>query len=148
MNVQKILDSKHVAHTLFTIKHNTTLSEFVRLACEKKVGALLVMDESGKPQGIVTERDILNQCNERADFNKITVAQVMSSDLAVVDPNDDINVVMDLMIDRKIRHLPVVSNNTVHGIITIRDLIIAMRRADQDEISRLVEYLQQNVTDE
>jgi CBS domain-containing protein len=72
----------------------------------------------------------------------------MTKNLAVVSPSDDINMVMDLMITRKVRHLPVVSNNNVHGIITIRDLIMAMRQADQEEINRLVEYLQGNLNDE
>lgn len=145
MDVQKILDAKRQAAAIFTVPLGTTLSEFVRQACEKEIGALLVVDEAGKPVGIVSERDILRQCNEHADFNKVTVDQVMTKNLAMVTPSDDINMVMDLMIARKVRHLPVVSNNNVHGIITIRDVIMAMRKSDKEEISRLVEYLQENL---
>lgn len=145
MDVQKILDTKTHSSSLFTIPDETTLADFVRQVCEKKIGALLVTDKSGKPAGIVSERDVLFQCNAGVDFQKTKVGQVMTRDLIVVKPSDDINTVMDLMITRKIRHLPVVENDKVLGIITIRDLIHAMRKADQEEIHRLVEYLQSNL---
>jgi len=145
MDVQKILDTKTGTNSLFTIPGNTSLEEFIRQACEKKIGALLVTDNDGKPVGIVSERDVLYQCNLKTDFKKTTVGEIMTRNLIVVKPADDINTVMDLMISKKIRHLPVVSEDKVLGIITIRDLIHAMRKADQEEIHRLVEYLQSNL---
>lgn len=145
MDVQKILDTKGGVGKIFTISQETTLEEFVAQACEKRIGALLVTDSEGMPVGIVSERDILFQCHARVDFSKTTVGMIMQKNLVVVKPADDINIAMDLMISRRIRHLPVVSDNKVLGIITIRDLIHAMRKADQEEIHRLVEYLQGNL---
>ncbi|MDD4872954.1 MAG: CBS domain-containing protein [Kiritimatiellae bacterium] len=145
MDVQKILDAKKQSGIMYSIPNTTTLSEFVRQACEKNVGALLITDNKGKLSGILSERDILHQCNAGVDFKTTTVAEIMTKSLIVVKPTDDINTVMDLMIAKKIRHLPVVSENKILGIITIRDLIHAMRKADKEEINRLVEYLQSNL---
>jgi len=145
MDAQKILDTKIGTNNLFTIPGNTSLEDFVRQVCEKKIGALLVTDSDGKPLGIVSERDVLYQCNLKTDFKKTAVSAIMTRNLIVVKPTDDINTVMDLMISKKIRHLPVVLENKVLGIITIRDIIHAMRKADQEEIHRLVEYLQSNL---
>jgi CBS domain-containing protein len=121
------------------------LSEFTRQACEKNIGALLVTDNNGKLAGIVSERDILHQCNAGVDFSKTTVDKIMTRSLITVKPTDDINFVMDLMITKRIRHLPVVLDDKIQGVITIRDLIHAMRKADKEEIHRLVEYLQSNL---
>ena len=149
MDAQKILDAKGQAQAnIFSVPASTTLSEFVKLACERNVGALLVTDKYGKPAGIVSERDILRQCNAGADFKKTSVGQIMSRELATVSPNDDMNAVMDLMIKRKVRHLPVVLDNKILGIITVRDLIQAMRKTDEEEMRKLVEYLQSTLVSE
>jgi CBS domain-containing protein len=141
MDVQKILDSKGRSSGVLAIPATATLAEFVRQACERNVGALLVTDEDGKLEGIVSERDILHKCNDGTNFKKTTVGQIMTRNIVVVSPKDDINVVMDLMIKKQVRHLPVVSNEKTVGIITIRDIIRTMREADEEDVRRLVEYL-------
>ncbi|MBN2302178.1 MAG: CBS domain-containing protein [Lentisphaerae bacterium] len=144
MNIQNILDAKG-STALFMVSLNTSLREVVRLACEKHVGAMLVADDAGQLAGIVTERDILFQVDKRSDFDKITVGDVMTKELSTAKPTDDINIAMDLMIAKNIRHLPVVSEDKIEGLITVRDLIHAMRKADEDELKCLVEYLQASI---
>ncbi len=144
MNIRKVLEAKGSAAFL-TIPGNATLAEFVKQACERNIGAMAVIDKSSRLVGILSERDVLHQCNRRADFNKVTVAEVMTKNVVSVGPDDDINMAMDLMIAKRIRHLPVISGAKIEGIITIRDLIHAMRKADQDELRCFVDYLQTQV---
>lgn len=144
MKVSDILEAKG-SMEVFSTTPDATLADLVKLACEKKIGALLVLDEKGKLAGIITERDILYQCNAKVDFDKTTVGAVMSTAIVAAGPDDDINLAMDMMIKRKIRHLPVMDENAIHGIITIRDLIFAMRKADETDVQYLLDYIRGNI---
>ena len=141
MNIQRILDSKDSTE-VFTMLSSTTLSALIKEACKRKIGALLLTDSNGKLTGIITERDILYQCNTDADFDKVTAEEIMTKNIIAATPEDDIHVAMDLMITRKIRHLPIISNGQTKGIITPRDLMHAMRQADKEEMMHFVSYLQ------
>lgn len=124
------------------VPETISLMQLVKQACDRGVGAVLVSDKHGKPIGIVTERDIMRQCSQQVDFEKVKAGDVMGRNLVVASPSDDINHAMDLMISKNIRHLPVVSDNGLEGIITIRDLVHAIRQSDKDEIEEFVRYLQ------
>jgi CBS domain-containing protein len=147
MHIDKVLDTKG-STTVLTIPAKATLKEFVKLACERNIGALLAVDEKGKGVGIISERDILRQVNAGADFAKKTVAEVMTRDIASVSPKDDINTAMDLMVTKGIRHLPVLSDGKVQGLITVRDIMRAMRKADEEDVRYLIEYLQESMKKE
>ena len=141
INVKDILDAKG-STSVFTIAEQASLSELVSSIFERKVGALIVTDQDGKPTGIVSERDIIRPCHEKADFDAIKVADIMTRNLITVHAGDDVNIAMDLMVSKKIRHLPVVSDSGIEGIITVRDLLHAMREADKEDVQSLVDYLQ------
>lgn len=140
LTVQSVVEAKG-SNQVITIPASATLAEFVSQTCKFNIGAMLVRNDAGDVVGILTERDILRQCNQKANFDKVTVARVMTRNLITVAPGDDIHVAMDLMFQKKIRHLPVMADKTFMGVITIRDLIYAMRKADKDEINSFVEYL-------
>lgn len=140
LTVQSVVDAKGSSRVI-TIPASATLAEFVRQACEHNIGAMLARDEAGNVVGILTERDILRQCNRKANFDKVTVASAMTRNLITAAPGDDIHVAMDLMFQKKIRHLPVMADKTFLGLITVRDLIYAIRKADKDEIDCFVQYL-------
>ena len=144
VKVADILKAKGFT-TVYTVGPRQTLIDAVALACEKRVGALLVVDDDAKPVGIVTERDILYECNARADLTQKTVAETMTQNVISAKPSDDINLAMDIMINQEIRHLPVVDDDNIVGIITIRDLIYAMRKADSADVQYLVEYIKGNI---
>jgi CBS domain-containing protein len=126
---------------VFTILATASLKDLIGHCCDHNVGALLATDDAGKLAGIVTERDVLHQCNKGTDFDSMTVADIMTTSLVSVQPDDDINIAMDLMVHRKIRHLPVIDDSGIHGLVTVRDLIYAMRKADQEELHAFIEYL-------
>jgi len=146
MTAGRVLEIKGNSQ-VFSVLESTPLAELVREACRRNIGAVLVTGATGQLCGIVSERDIMRQCERQADFQRVTAGEVMTRDLATVRMEDDIDTVMDLMISRKIRHLPVLAGAQVAGVITVRDLLFAMRRADHEELQRFVEYLQSTLNE-
>lgn len=144
MKIRDILKSKG-SKSVFTIPASATLSDLVRGAKEMKVGAFLVTDGKGDLVGIVSERDVMSQCAKSLDFDNIPVRDIMTKEIISADENDGINVAMDLMVARKIRHLPVLSQGRIRGMITIRDLVDAVLGADEQELDEFVRYLRERV---
>jgi len=144
MKIQNVIDAKGDSR-IFSIPTTYTLTDFVKEACERKVGALLVTDEHGKMAGIISERDVIRQCYAKADFDTVLVSEVMTKDLITASPDHDIHDAMDILVQKKIRHLPILDGDEIRGLITVRDLISAMRKSDKDETHLLVEYLQSSL---
>ena len=108
---------------------------------EANVGALLVTDQ-GKTTGIVTERDYLRRVTLEGRTDKETpVREIMSSPLIVAPPEMTIDECMALMTDRRIRHLPVVENGEVVGIVSIGDIVKSKSTQQSYEIQYLHEYI-------
>lgn len=143
ITIKQILDVKGYSD-VFTIKASEPLSEFVRIACEKKIGALVATDSDGKLAGIITERDVLYQCNRKIDFASVTVGEVMTKNILTIDIHDTIQSAMDIMFSKSIRHLPVMDGEKIMGMITIRDLIRSIRKADDDEKRYFMAYLEES----
>ena len=141
ITIKKILDVKGYTD-VFTIKASAPLAEFVRIACEKKIGALVVTEGTNPLAGIITERDVLHQCNKNLDFTKVKVGDVMTRNIVTIDINAGIQSAMDLMFTKSIRHLPVTDGPKIMGMITVRDVIRAIRKGDEDEMHHFMAYLQ------
>jgi signal-transduction protein with cAMP-binding, CBS, and nucleotidyltransferase domain len=101
----------------------------------------LVMEE-GNLIGMFTERDVL-QCWVRTheSFDKVKISDVMTKDIMIVQPDDDLNYAMTIMINKKIRHLPVVENGRVTSVISIRDMVKAQVTNLQAEVHYLRDYI-------
>jgi CBS domain-containing protein len=125
-----------------TVAPDASLREAVRIACERHIGSLLVVD-GGRLVGIITERDILRQVHARADFDTTPVATVMSRDVVIGLPEDDIQRAMNTMTERRVRHLPVLEGGQVKGIISIGDVVSALREEEEVEIRFLRDYISQ-----
>ncbi|MHC4444007.1 MAG: CBS domain-containing protein [Planctomycetota bacterium] len=119
-----------------------SIAEAVSLLCAQRIGALMVIDENGEPTGIITERDVLMEINRNPDLvRKRKVSEVMTTNLICGLPDDEVNYAMNVMTENKIRHLPIVSDNKVIGIISIGDVIKCLLEAIQFENRNLHEYL-------
>jgi CBS domain-containing protein len=140
MKIQKVIDMKETGE-VFEISHRATLAALVQQLCSRGVGALLVTDDAGALAGIVSERDVIRALGRGVDLGSETVAAIMTRQLVSVRPDEDIHAAMDVMVLKKIRHLPVVSDAGACGLVTVRDLIRAIRDADRDEVTKFVEYL-------
>lgn len=107
---------------LETISPSGTAQEAAKKMRDKKVSSLVVTDVEDKPIGIVTERDLVRQvCTKAINSNDVIVHRIMSSPLATIDANSSVEVAADIMIQNKVRHLLVVDENKVLGIITPSD---------------------------
>lgn len=107
---------------LETISPSDTAQEAAKKMRDKKVSSLVVTDVEDKPIGIVTERDLVRQvCTRVINSNDVIVHHIMSSPLATIDANSSVEVAADIMIQNKVRHLLVVDENKVLGIITPSD---------------------------
>jgi CBS domain-containing protein len=121
MKVKELLSIKGLE--CFSIQSSDTLQAAAKQMAECNIGALLVMDR-GSLVGIVTERDIVkNAAGEGLAMKQVLIKDVMSANLLVVKPADDLDYVMAIMIQNNIRHLPVIEENGLLGLLSMRDVV-------------------------
>ena len=119
-----------------------TTYDAVKKLVEKNIGSLLVLDEKGGIAGIITERDILKECDQRfQSLDKTRVRDVMTKKLIVASPDDDVDYVENIMTENRIRHLPIVSGEKLEGIISIGDLLNVQRAQCKVENRYLKAYI-------
>jgi CBS domain-containing protein len=137
--LSEILDEKG-AHVL-QIEAEASVFEAVKRLVEANVGSLLVT-EGGEITGIVTERDYLRRVALEGRTDKETpVGEIMSSPLIVVTQQTTIDECMALMTDRRIRHLPVVDEGKVVGVVSIGDVVRFKSKKQSFEIQYLNDYI-------
>jgi CBS domain-containing protein len=121
MKVKELLSIKGLE--CFSITSDQTLFDAAKQMAECNIGALLVMDR-GSLAGIVTERDIVKTtANEKTQCKDVKIKTVMSTNLLVVKPGDDLDYVMAIMIQNNIRHTPVVEESGLVGLLSMRDVV-------------------------
>jgi CBS domain-containing protein len=102
----------------------------------------MVLNEDGKIIGIMSERDILRESfNHPGNYKDILVKDIMSKNVIIVEPEDDIDYIESIMTEKRIRHLPVVNNKVLVGLISIGDIVKAMYGKTQAEIKYLRDYI-------
>ena len=140
MEVLAIL--KKNARPVYTVSTNQTVEDAINLMTAKKVSALLVMQDD-QPVGIFTERDVFRSYlrDKTAAPSEIKLASAMTNKLIVADPYEDISVLVALMIKSDIKHLPVIENKEIIGLLSINDLIEQQIDSLNDEIHQLKEYI-------
>ena len=126
MTLSDILRSK--GSQVHTISATATLEDVVQALVRHNCGSLVVCEGSdcqqGRLLGIITERDILRACAaHEAGLDELRVAELMTRELIVGSPEDSIEDTMGLLTDKRIRHLPVVHNNQLLGLISIGDVV-------------------------
>lgn len=136
---------------LETISPSDTAQEAAKKMRDKKVSSLVVTDVEDKPIGIVTERDLVRQvCTKVINSNDVIVHRIMSSPLATIDANSSVEVAADIMIENKVRHLLVVDENKVLGIITPSDFTGYLKeKLNLDDVNaRILQSLKEDEEEE
>ena len=136
---------------LETISPSDTAQEAAKKMRDKKVSSLVVTDVEDKPIGIVTERDLVRQvCTKVINSNDVIVHHIMSSPLATIDANSSVEVAADIMIQNKVRHLLVVDENKVLGIITPSDFTgYLKKKLNLDDVNaRILQSLKEDEDEE
>ncbi len=120
LKVKDILKDKGLE--VIAIDSGTTVESAINKMIERNIGAILVMEDS-KCVGVFTERDVLKCWTKHSSFEKVAIKDVMSKDLLVIEPDDDLDYAMTIMTNKKIRHLPVIQEGHVVGLVSIRDVV-------------------------
>jgi CBS domain-containing protein len=137
--IADILDAK--GRDVFTIAGTATVFEAIEKMVEANVGALLV-DDGGGVLGIMTERDYLRRVTLQGRDERTTpVREIMSSPVIYVTPETEVEECMALMTERRIRHVPVVADDDLVGVISIGDLVKFRSREQSFQIRYLTEYI-------
>jgi CBS domain-containing protein len=137
--VSEILGDK--GGSVLSVEASESVFEAVQQMVEANVGSLLVTD-GGHIIGIVTERDYLRRVTLEGRTDKDTaVGEIMTTPLVVVTPETDIDESMAIMTDRRIRHLPVVEDGEVVGVISIGDVVKYKSKQQSFEIQYLTDYI-------
>jgi CBS domain-containing protein len=140
LTVQQLLKGKNI-NAVYTINTDQMVIEALELMAEKNIGALMVMDGE-QLAGIFSERDYARKGIIKGRKAKSTpMNEVMTPNVITVSPNQTIEVCMQLMSSKKIRHLPVVDNGKVAGILSISDIVTAIIHDQEHRIQNLEQYI-------
>lgn len=127
-----------------TIAPEATVSDALAELAEYNVGALVVSRDGVHLAGIVSERDIVRAlARDGADALQTTIADLMKSDVATCEGRSDSAEMMSLMTERRFRHLPVVEDGRITGIISIGDVVKVRIDELANEREELVDYIRQ-----
>ena len=139
MTVRSILNTK--GHQIMSVEPDAKLVAAVKLLAEKKIGAVLVMNQS-RLEGILSERDIVRVLGERgASALEEPVTQVMTRKVVTCKETDTVAELMEMMTKGKFRHLPVLENNKVVGLISIGDIVKRRVQEYESEQEALRDYI-------
>ena len=137
--IRDILEAK--GHEVYTISPDATVYEALSLMAEKNVGALVIL-EGETLEGLISERDYARKVILKGKFSKDTpVHEIMSREPVTVTMDDDLEHCMELMTDKRVRHLPVVEEGRLIGIISIGDVVKGIIDHKEFIIQQLEKYI-------
>jgi len=137
--IREVLTGK----ALVTLPSSATVMEAAQVMGQARIGAMLIVDEHGGAAGVFTERDLmLRVIVAGKDPDKVLLSDVMTTDVFTVSPERRINQVWREMQARHIRHLPVVENDKVIGMLSLRDLLHEHLDLKRHEVKALTAYIQ------
>ena len=135
MKVSTLLSTK--SPMVYTIGPGHKVSAAVTMMTERNIGALVVTNNAGRVVGIITERDIIRTSSLHEDVFDIAVTDVMTREVIIGVPEDDIMSVAHTMTEKRFRHLPILDEDNLVGIISIGDVLKAQRDTYRGEIDTL-----------
>lgn len=139
MTVNQILSVK--GSDVYSIVSTITVYEALRIMGERNVGAVLVIEDNVL-KGILSERDYARKIALKNKSSRDTlVHEIMDTNLVTVKPTDKLDYCMDLITNKRIRHLPVVQDNQVVGVISIGDLVKTIMENQKHTIDYLDSYI-------
>jgi CBS domain-containing protein len=141
MTVNQILSTK--GKEVYSIVSSITVFEALRVMGEKNIGAVLIIEDSVL-KGVLSERDYARKIILKDKSSKKTlVSDIMEKDVVTVKPSDNLDYCMELMSKKRIRHLPVIEDGVVIGIISIGDVVKAIIEVQKETIKHLDSYISQ-----
>jgi CBS domain-containing protein len=140
MKVKDILAVK--GSRVVTIVENTSVFEAMLVFSANRIGSLLVVDKDENILGIICARDVLMATlNHLEDIKTITIDKIMTTNLIVARKDDDLDYVRAVMTENRIRHLPIIDNKKVIGLISMGDVVNAQVTEKDVELTYYREYI-------
>lgn len=140
MKVKDILGNKSAS--IITISATETLLDASQLLTEHNIGALVVVDKTDTPVGILSERDIVRKiANHRESALDILIEETMTRDIIIGFPDDELSYVSNTMTDKHIRHLPIMEDQLLVGMISIGDIVKSQLDHAEHEAHTLRQYI-------
>ena len=140
MKLRDILRTK--GSDVIQIDPDQPVIDAVRVLSEHRIGCLVVTRD-GEIRGVVSERDIMNFVATEPDaLTDTQISDIMTTDVIVAVPEDDLDYVMNIMTNNKVRHLPIVVDGGLAGIVSIGDVVNEVRKSVEAENRHLKDYIQ------
>ena len=143
MYVATILKEKGTA--IFTLGPSASLMEAAAMLTEKRIGSVVVLDEAGQLSGILSERDIVSAVSGKGpEVLHHPVADFMSTKVFTCHSDETVDHLMELMTAERIRHVPVVENNNLIGLVSIGDVVKHRIAETEMEAEAMRQYIAAN----
>ncbi|KQT86303.1 CBS domain-containing protein [Aurantimonas sp. Leaf443] len=140
MTVRHILDTK--GRDVLTATQTATVHDVARTLAEKKVGALVLLGPDGRLAGIVSERDVVRViARSGVDSLSQTIDEVMTLKVTTCTQDTTVDEAMELMTNGRFRHLPVIENERVVGVVSIGDVVKQRIETVEREASEMRDYI-------
>jgi CBS domain-containing protein len=140
MRVHDVLRRKGA--DVVTVRPDATVRELLDMLAEHRIGALVVSGDGKAVDGIVSERDIVRRLHDRGpEVLDATVTEIMTGEVSTVGPDEHLDHLMALMTNNRFRHVPVVTDGALVGIISIGDVVKHRMDELQSERDQLVGYI-------
>ncbi len=133
MRVSEVLASKG-SDAIFTISPDASIRELLDVLADRNVGAMIVSDDGETMIGIVSERDVVRKLRDVDNAREVTVASIMTTDVQVAGPEDSFTSLMLAMTEHRVRHIPVLDDGRLVGVLSIGDAV--KHRMEQLEFER------------
>lgn len=140
MRISDVLQSKGTS-TVITIAPDASVRDLLALLSEHNIGALVVSEDGSVPSGIVSERDVVRRLGTDTSVLDLSISEIMTADIQVCEPGDKLDDLMALMTEHRIRHVPVLEDGVLVGMVSIGDAV-KMRMGELEyERDRLNDYV-------
>jgi CBS domain-containing protein len=140
MRISEVLAAK-ASQQVVTINPEATVRELLALLAQYNVGALIVSTDGSTLDGIVSERDVVRRLHDNEDLLDRPVAQIMTTEVNTCTAEDTVNNLMQVMTDKRIRHVPVLADGQVTGVISIGDVVKSRMSELEFERDQLDSYV-------
>jgi CBS domain-containing protein len=141
MRINEVLAGK-AGHDVVTVNPDASVRDLVAMLAEHNIGALVVSGDGSSVDGIVSERDVVRRLNDDEGVLDAPVSSIMSTEVRTCSGNDTVNELMALMTERRFRHVPVVKNEKLVGIVSIGDVVKSRMSELEFERDQLDSYVQ------
>ncbi len=133
MRVSDVMASKG-SNAIFTIRPEASIRDLLDVLADRNIGAMVVSEDGETMVGIVSERDVVRKLRDVENARELTVANIMTTDVRVCAPEDSFGALMMVMTEHRVRHVPVLDDGRLVGVLSIGDAV--KYRMEQLEFER------------